>query len=306
MKILVTGGAGFIGSHVVDRYISDGHNVIVIDNLSTGLIKNINPKAQFHKLDIRSQKAAELIKKTSPDILNHHAAQIDLRRSVKEPLFDAEINILGLLNLLEAAIKTKSVKKIILASTGGAIYGDAKITPTPEDYPAWPVSPYGVAKLTSEHYLHYYQNSFKLQFVSLRYGNIYGPRQNPEGEAGVVAIFCQAMLRGKQPVINGNGKQTRDYVYVSDVVDANSLVLKDAVTGIYNIGTGKETDVNTIFDKLAKLLASDMKKIHGPEKKGEQKRSVLDSSKAKEKFGWEAKISINVGLGKTAAYFKKQ
>lgn len=306
MKILVTGGAGFIGSQIIDRYVSDGHQVIVIDDLSTGFEKNLNPKAEFHKLDIRSPKAARLVKKTRPEIINHHAAQIDLRRSVREPVLDAEINIIGLLNLMEAAVQIGTVKKVIFASTGGAIYGNAEIVPTPEAHPAWPISPYGVAKLASEYYLHYYQNNFDLPFVSLRYGNVYGPRQNPEGEAGVVAIFCQKMLKGEQPIINGDGKQTRDYVYVSDVVEANAMVLKEEVSGIYNIGTEQETDVNTIFKKLALILAPETKEIHGPEKKGEQQRSVLGCTKANKDFGWKAKTSIDKGLAKTAAYFKKQ
>ena len=306
MKILVTGGAGFIGSHVVDRYISDGHSVIVVDDLSTGRSENLSPDAQFHQLDIRSKEAAELIVKEKPEIINHHAAQIDLRRSVKEPLLDAEINILGLINLMEAAVKANSIKKVIFASTGGAIYGDAKVIPTAEDYPAWPVSPYGVAKLTSEHYLNYYQAIHKIPFISLRYGNVYGPRQNPEGEAGVVAIFSQKMMRGEQLIINGDGTQTRDYVYVSDIVDANQAALKREISGIYNIGTGVETDVNTIFKKLAQVLAPDTKEVHGPEKEGEQRRSALNCAKAKSDFDWEAKVTLDEGLKKTAAFFKEK
>lgn len=303
MKILVTGGAGFIGSHIVDRYISDGHEVVVIDDLSTGFEKNLNSKAKFHKLDVRSKKAASLIQSEKPDIINHHAAQIDVRRSVKQPLFDAQVNILGLINLMEAVRKVGSVKKVIFASTGGAIYGDAKLIPTPEDYPAWPVSPYGVSKLTSEHYLHFYRTVYEIPFVSLRYGNVYGPRQNPHGEAGVVAIFCRKIIEGGQPVIYGDGKQTRDYVFIKDVVEANTSAL-NKTDGIYNIGTEKGTTVIAIFAALAKLLAPKTKEVHGPERQGEQRRSVLGCKKAKQDFGWEANVSLEEGLRETAEYFK--
>lgn len=306
MKILVTGGAGFIASHIVDSYILEGHHVIIFDDLSTGIKKNINPKAEFHEVDIRSQQAFEKLVEIQPEIINHHAAQVDLRKSVENPLEDASINILGLLNLMQAAVKSQSVKKTIFASTGGAIYGDADTIPTQEDYPAWPVSPYGIAKLTCEHYLYYYQKTFNIPFVSLRYGNVYGPRQNPHGEAGVVAIFARKMLDGEQVIINGNGKQTRDFVFVADVVEANRLVIRNQFSGIFNIGTGEETDVNDIFFHLSKILGSSNKAKYGPEKKGEQKRSALECSKAKEVFSWEAHTSIEEGIKKTAEFFKNQ
>lgn len=306
MRILVTGGAGFIGSHVVDRYVAEGHQVVIIDDLSTGSTDNLNPKAQFQKLDIRSKAAADFIQQIHPDIINHHAAQIDLRKSVEQPILDAEINILGLLNIMEAAVRVKSVKQVIFASTGGAIYGDASVIPTPEEYPAWPISPYGVAKLTCEHYLHYYQSAHGIPFISLRYGNVYGPRQNPKGEAGVIAIFSGRLLSGRQPTINGDGKQTRDYVFVGDIVEANTIVLKDNHHGLYNIGTGKETDVNTIFKKLRTLIAPTIQAIHGPVKIGEQRRSSLDTSKAKRELGWQAQTSLIQGLQQTANFFKHQ
>ncbi|OGY17876.1 MAG: UDP-glucose 4-epimerase [Candidatus Chisholmbacteria bacterium RIFCSPHIGHO2_12_FULL_49_9] len=305
MKILVTGGAGFIGSHIVDRYITDGHQVLVIDDLSTGSEANLNRKVKFLKLDIRSKDAFNLVVAEKPEIINHHAAQIDLRRSVEEPLWDAEINILGLLNLMEGARQVKSVKKVIFASTGGAIYGDASIIPTPENYPAWPISPYGVAKLTCEHYLHYYQEVHGIPFVSLRYGNVYGPRQNPKGEAGVIAIFSGRLLSGEQPVISGDGKQTRDFVFVEDVVEANAKALSQKAKGINNIGTGKETDVTTIFDELRKQLAPTVKPLYGPVKKGEQRRSSLDSKKALKEFGWQPRTELRNGLEKTAEFFKR-
>lgn len=306
MKILVTGGAGFIGSHIVDRYIKLGHQVLIIDDLSTGKKENINPKAEFYKLNISSTKVIKIIKEQKPQIINHHAAQVDLRKSVSNPTLDAEINILGLLNLMEAAVKAKSVNQIIFASTGGAIYGDAEIIPTPEDYPAWPVSPYGVAKLTSEHYLYYYQSAYNIPFVSLRYGNVYGPRQNPHGEAGVVAILARKIIDEKKLVINGNGKQTRDFVFVSDVVKANELVLKKQIHGIFNIATEKETQINTIFNELAKQINLKIKIVHGPAKKGEQKRSVLSTLKAKKSFGWKADTDLETGIRETVEFFKNQ
>jgi UDP-glucose 4-epimerase len=304
MKILVTGGAGFIGSHIVDRYVSEEHQVLVVDDLSTGSKENINKKATLIKIDIRSLSLKSLILREKPEVINHHAAQINLRQSVENPIKDADINIMGLLNLMESASKAKSVKKIIFASTGGAIYGDAGITPTPEEYPAWPISPYGVAKLTSEHYLHFYQEVYEIPFVSLRYGNVYGPRQNPHGEAGVIAIFADKMLKGIQPTINGKGKQTRDFVFVEDVVRANSRVLQSGIKGIFNIATGIETDINTIYYKLAINAKYPKKANHGPVMAGEQKTSVLDCSKARREFSWKAEIKIDEGLKRTVKFFK--
>ena len=241
-----------------------------------------------------------------PRDFNHHAAQIDLRKSVEDPKEDAEINILGLINLMEAAVKAGSVKKIVFASTGGAIYGDADKIPTAEDYPAWPVSPYGITKLISEHYLHYYQQVQGIPFVSLRYGNVYGPRQNPEGEAGVIAIFSKKILENAQPVINRDGNQTRDFVFVEDVVEANISVLKQDISGIYNIATGIETSINSIYSKLAQIFNFKNKALHATPKPGEQQRSALDCSKAKTAFNWEAKTSFDEGLQKTAEFFQKQ
>ena len=306
MNILVTGGAGFIGSQVVDRYIAEGHNVVIVDDLSTGFAKNVHPKAAFHKLDIRSKEAAQLVQKIKPSVINHLAAQIDVRRSVADPLYDAGINILGLLNIMEAAVRAKSVKKVIFSSTGGAIYGDAEIIPTPEEFPARPVSPYGVAKLTSEHYLHYYATTYGIPSICLRYANVYGPRQNPDGEAGVVAIFAKKMIRGQRIIINGDGKQTRDYVFVADVVEANILALEKEISGIFNIGTGKETDVNRIYSILAQRLKIQAKEKHGPQRKGEQLRSALNTQKAIEELGWQANVQLETGIGKTVEYFQDQ
>lgn len=305
MKILITGGAGFIGSHVADQYINEGHRVIIVDNLSTGKKENVNRKAKFVQIDINSKEFYNLVKKEKPEVINHHAAQIDLRFSVNNPIQDAKINILGLLNLMEVSKKTKSMKKIIFASTGGAIYGDAEKVPTPETYSAWPVSPYGVAKLSSEHYLYYYQASYGIKNVCLRYGNVYGPRQNPHGEAGVIAIFSEKMINNQEVVINGNGKQTRDFVFVEDVAKANLKALNKNITGIYNIGTGIETNINTIYSELVKTTNYLGKAKYKPAKKGEQQRSALDCHKAFKNLHWKAKVKLTDGLAKTVDSFKK-
>ena len=246
MKILVTGGAGFIGSHIVDRYIQDGHEVIVIYNLSTGKRANLNPKARFYQIDIGSPEVEAVFEKERPEVLNHHAAQIDVRRSVADPTFDCKENVLGFLNVMEPA-RRHGIKKVIFASSGGAIYGEQKEFPATEDHPTNPISPYGVAKLTCEKYLHYYSVQYKIPYVIFRYANVYGPRQNAEGEAGVVAVFINKLLNNEQPVVNGDGKQTRDYVYVGDIAELNRRAVQLNSTQCLNVGTGVETDVNQIF-----------------------------------------------------------
>lgn len=305
MKILVTGGAGFIGSHVVDGYIKLGHKVVIIDDLSTGRREFINPKAKFYKADIRDRiKVEEIFNIEKPKILNHHGAQISVRDSVDDPIFDAGVNIIGLLNLLESAKKNK-VKKIIFASSGGAVYGEAKKIPTPEDYkPLNPLSPYGISKLASEYYLNFYHKTYDIDYLALRYANVYGPRQNPHGEAGVVAIFSLKLLKGENPIINGHGRQTRDYVYVEDVINANINALESEVTGVFNIGTGIETNVIEIFEGLKNTVDSKIEAKHGPAKFGEQKRSCLDAAMAKKVLGWKAKVDLKEGLRKTVEYFK--
>ena len=304
MKIIVTGGAGFIGSHIVDRYLKLGHEVFIFDNLSTGKRENINLKANFYQVDIRDKtKIGLLFKKIKPDVLNHHAAQLDVRKSVANPVFDAEVNILGLLNLLEAG-KKNNLKKVVFASSGGVIYGDVKIIPTPENYyPFQPVSPYGVAKLASEQYLYYYYKAYKIPYIALRYANVYGPRQDPYGEAGVVAIFTQKLLNKESPLINGDGKQTRDYVFVSDVVETNVLSLNSSFIGALNIGTEKETSVKEIFHLLANLTESKAKEKHGPPKIGEQKRSSLETSQAKKILGWIPRFTLSQGMRETVEFF---
>ncbi|MCK4225231.1 MAG: NAD-dependent epimerase/dehydratase family protein [candidate division Zixibacteria bacterium] len=305
MKILVTGGAGFIGSNAADRFIQEGHQVTIIDNLSTGVESNINKKAKFYKVDIRSAVIDKIFEKTKPDVLCHHAAQIDVRKSTADPIFDAEVNIIGSLNLLNACIKHK-VKKIIFASTGGAIYGEQDYFPADENHPANPLSPYGVAKLTMEKYLHFYRETYGIDFVSLRYANVYGPRQNPFGEAGVVAIFTERLLTGKETVINGDGTQTRDFVFVEDVVESNLLALNYPKSDIFNIGTSIETDINSIFRLLKKTTGSKQKEIHAPPKLGEQQRSVLGCSKAGRLLKWKPKCSLQEGMAQTVDFFKKR
>jgi UDP-glucose 4-epimerase len=306
MKILVTGGAGFIGSQVADRYIAMGHRVIVIDNLVTGKKENLNPRAQFYQMDIRDAGVEEVFARERPEVVNHHAAQIDVRKSVMDPLFDAGTNVLGMLNLLEKAVK-HGVCRFIFASSGGAIYGDQPEggKPASEDDPLRPISPYGVAKATGELYLHYYQVVHGLDCVALRYGNVYGPRQDPFGEAGVVAIFTEKLLAAEQPLINGDGLQTRDYVYVGDVVEANVQALNRKVTGSFNIGTGVEKNVNELFWSLVKITGKSVKEVHGPAKPGEQRRSVLNCSQAHASLGWEPRVTFEEGLRKTVEYFKE-
>ena len=310
MKILVTGGAGFIGSHLVDRLIKEGHQVVVVDNLSTGKKENLNKKAKFYKIDICSPKISQIFKKEKPEVVYHLAAQIDVRKSVEDPVRDADINILGSLNLIQNFIrvnprlnqrKSASTNKKIIFASSGAIYGDTNVIPTPEAHPENPETPYGIAKLAIEKYLYFYQKTLGLNYTALRLSNVYGPRQNSKGEAGVVAIFCDKMLSGKQPVIFGSGRQTRDFVFVDDVVEAALLAVSrgpssaDSVP-VYNIGTAKETSINEIFRKIKELTNSNCQEIHGPAKLGEQKRSCLDFSKAKKELNWQPKYDLEMGL----------
>ncbi len=304
MKILVTGGAGFIASHIADAFIEEGHTVFVLDNLSSGFEKNVNPKAEFIRKDIRDKSLSELFEKEEFDVVNHHAAQMDVRRSVADPAFDADTNIIGTINLLQNAVKN-NVKKFMFASTGGAIYGEQEYFPADEKHPTSPLSPYGISKLAVEKYLFFYNVQYKLNYSILRYANIYGPRQNPHGEAGVVAIFSRKLINGEQPVINGDGKQTRDYTYVKDVVKANLLTLNDTVSEIYNVGTGRETDVNELFNMINGFAGKDQEEKHGPAMPGEQLRSVITSQKLKEKFGWSPSTTIKEGLKNTVEFFRE-
>ena len=303
MRIVVTGGAGFIGSHVADAYVAAGHQVFVVDDLSTGDKRNLNPKAVFHAMDILDPALPKLMADISPDIVNHHAAQMDVRRSVSDPIFDARVNILGIIHLLEGC-KQSNVKRFIYASSGGAVYGEQESFPASEDHPKRSQSPYGVSKLAGEHYLEYYQAVFGIASVSLRYANVYGPRQRTDGEAGVIAIFIRHLLDGRSPKINGDGKQTRDYVYIGDVVAANLLALESSHTGAFNIGTGNETDVVSICRLLTDKMGSKVPAIHGPAKTGEQRRSSLDGSRAREILGWAPRTPLSLGLEKTVEYYR--
>jgi len=305
LKILVTGGAGFIASHIADAYINEGHEVFVLDNLQTGFEKNINPKAVFIKKDIIDPTLSELFEKEKFDVVNHHAAQMDVRKSVADPSFDATTNILGTINLLQNCIKT-GVKKFMFASTGGAVYGEQSYFPADENHPTQPLSPYGISKLTVEKYLFFYFAQHKLRYSILRYANIYGPRQNSMGEAGVVAIFSTKLLKGEQPIINGSGEQTRDYVFVGDVVKANLLALKDDACDIYNIGTATETNVNELYLTLNQIIGKGQIEKHGPPAPGEQMRSVITSDKIFKKFNWRPSTQLRVGLLQTVNYFKTE
>jgi UDP-glucose 4-epimerase len=306
-KILVTGGAGFIGSNVADRYVELGHDVVIVDNLSTGFERNLNPKAKFYKADICDSKTMrQIFLKEKPKIVNHHAAQMDVRVSTRKPIFDARINIIGSLNILKNCIRT-SVKKVIYSNTGGALYGEVKKEDLPinENYPINPICQYGISKHTVEHYLFLYSRNYGLKYTSLRYPNVFGDRQNPHGEAGVIAIFTGKMLSGKRPVIFGDGLQTRDYIYVKDIAEANVLALESEDSNAYNLGTGKETSVLDVFNTLKKELKFGEEPIFEKERLGEIMCFSLDASKIKADIGWTPKHSFKEGIKKTINYYKK-
>ena len=303
MKILVTGGAGFIASHITDAFINEGHQVFVLDNLTSGFEKNVNSKATLIKSDICNKELSDLFETEKFDVLNHHAAQMDVRRSVADPAFDANTNIIGTINLLQNCVKT-GVKKFMFASTGGAIYGEQNYFPADENHPTTPLSPYGISKLAVEKYLSFYNAQYGLNYSILRYANIYGPRQNPLGEAGVVAIFISKLLKDEQPIINGSGKQTRDYVFVKDVVKANLFALKDYKCDIYNVGSGIEADVNKIFNELNRIVGKGQVEKHGPAAPGEQMRSVITSDKLFNKFQWRPDTDLSTGLQETVQFFR--
>lgn len=303
MKILITGGAGFIASHIQDAYLSLGHKVAVVDNLVTGNRDNLHKATKFYETDIRSEEIQGILEEFRPDILSLHAAQMDVRKSVEDPKYDCEVNGLGMLNLLEAGRKV-GVKKLIFASSGGAVYGEQESFPADESHSTNPTSPYGITKLLGDKYLQFYRDTYDISFVSLRYANIYGPRQNPHGEAGVVAIFATKLLKGEVPTINGDGLQTRDYVCVHDVVRANVLALEDKAQGIYNVGTGIETNVVELYQTLARVLGMDTAPQYGPGKAGEQRRSVITSDKIKRELGWNPEFDLHKGFEETVKFFK--
>jgi UDP-glucose 4-epimerase len=305
MKVLVTGGAGFIGSHVTDRLVEAGVEVVVLDNLSSGKRASVNPRARLQEADICGEQVRELFERERFDCVDHHAAQMNVRRSVDDPVFDARVNILGSLNLLQAAVAT-GVKKFVFASTGGAIYGEQLTFPADEAHQTSPMSPYGVAKLAVEKYLAFYAEVYGLSYTALRYANVYGPRQDPHGEAGVVAIFSQRLLAHEPAIINGTGEQTRDFIYVDDVVRANVLAVTTDLRGIYNVGTGIETSVNILYAYLAKHAGSTLDPCYGPPKAGEQRRSVLDCRKLQASTNWTPTVLLDEGLRRTMTYFAEQ
>ncbi len=301
--VCVTGGAGFIGSHVAAALVEAGHRVLIVDDLSTGSKENIPAGSEFHALDIRSPAAAELVADAGVEVLVHHAAQIDVRRSVAEPVHDADVNVLGTLNLVEAGRRGR-LRQVVFASTGGAIYGEQEVFPAGEDHPTRPLSPYGVAKLAVERYLWYYHAEHGLDATVLRYANVYGPRQSPHGEAGVVAIFLDRLLAGRRVLINGDGRQTRDYVFVGDVVAANRAVVGRPGWAVYNVGTGRETDVVTLFEAIARTVGVDLPAEHGPAKAGEQRRSSISAARLAAEVGVSVGTALSAGLETTAAWFR--
>ncbi len=305
MKVLITGGAGFIGSNVADGLLEKKHGVVIVDDLSNGKKENIPEEARFYRCDIRSKKLYSIFKAEKPEVVIHNAAQLSVRVSVENPLMDADINVIGGLNVIQAC-HTYNVNKIIFASSGGTVYGEQKYFPADEEHPTKPISPYGVAKLATENYLYYFYKTYGLKYISLRYGNIYGPRQDPYGEAGVVAIFSSKIFKGENPIINGDGLQTRDYVYVGDVVDINIRAMESDFTGSLNVGTGKETTVVELFKILREVSGkSDIQEVHGPAKEGEQRRSQLSYGLAKKILGWQPKITMDEGLKATYNWFKE-
>jgi len=304
LKVLVTGGAGFVGSHIVDRLAADGHDVVILDDLSTGDVEHLQPSARFYQMDLHSPWLDELFRIERPEAVVHQAAQASVRRSVEDPVFDAGVNVLGTAALLQASVH-HGVRRFLFASTGGALYGDADVTPTPEDYPTLPVSPYGASKLAAEVYLRTFHALHGLSYAALRYANVYGPRQDPHGEAGVVAIFAQRLLSGERARINGDGKQTRDFVFVGDVADANARALTSDAVGSFNVGTGIETDITTIFQLLKRFTGSKQPEEHGPPLPGEQRRSVVDARKIDRVLGWKPKTNLEAGLDATVRYFRE-
>lgn len=306
MRILVTGGAGFIGSHVVDGLIEAGHEVAVLDSLATGNRQKINPRAAFHELDLRSPELASVFAEARPELVNHHAAHAEVLESVEDPMYDADVNVLGSLNLLQRCVKS-GTRKIIFISSGGACYGEPIELPCTEEHPIRPLSPYGASKAAIELYLYLYKETYGLDYSVLRYSNIYGPRQDMQSEEGrVVAIFSRLMLEGRQPTINGDGEQQRDFLHVADVVRANLLALERGSGEAFNIGRGAPTTVNEIFELVKGLTGFRGERVHGPAKAGEVYRTYLDVSKARRLLGWEARIGLEEGLRDTVGYFRAQ
>ena len=307
MKILVTGGAGFIGSHVVDAYIAAGHEVAVLDNLITGREENVNPAATLHRADVRDLAQVQgVIGSFKPEVVNHHAAQSEVPKSVADPGYDAQVNIVGGLNVLKASVDN-SVRKVIFSSTGGALYGEPDVVPADEDHPVRPLSPYGTSKLAFEQYLGTFDRTFGLRFSTLRYANIYGPRQDFFAEEGrVVAIFASRMIEGKPVTIDGDGTQSRDMLHVGDVAVANLAALEQGDGGTFHISTGVPVTINDLYRKLALISEYKLEPRFGPPRTGDVYRIALDNARAKEVLGWEPRIALDEGLRLTVDYFRQQ
>ncbi|MGE0384267.1 MAG: NAD-dependent epimerase/dehydratase family protein [Gammaproteobacteria bacterium] len=304
MKCLVTGGAGFIGSHVVEKLLDAGHEVVVVDNLSTGKRANLDARARFHEMDIRSDRLPDLMAHERPQIVSHHAAQMDVRRAVREPAFDADVNVLGALNVLDSAHRC-GVRKLLFASTGGAVYGEPQRLPVDEAHPIAPMSPYGLTKFTFEQYLGLYRRLYGFSYVALRYPNVYGPRQDPHGEAGVVAIFTRQMLAGEQPTIFGDGSKSRDYVHVYDVAAATTLLVEAGEQAdVFNLGWGREVTDRMIFDAVRDALGAKVEPRYAPVRPGEVSRIALDASRIRLAHGWKPTIALEDGIAATVRWYE--
>jgi UDP-glucose 4-epimerase len=307
MRILITGGAGFIGSHLADSFLAAGHEVAVLDNLVSGKLENLaGARVMFFQVDIRDKAAVKAaFEQFKPEVVSHHAAQMSVKGSTDDPTYDAQCNVLGLINVLEAAVAVKA-RKVIFASSGGTVYGDSPIIPSPEDAPLIPMSPYGITKMVGEHYLAYFKQAFGLDYTIFRYGNVYGPRQDPHGEAGVVAIFAKRLIAGVSPMIHWDGEQRKDYVHVRDVARANVLALAGGSGQAFNIGSGVATSVNELFAGLEHQLKTGIMPHYGPKREGDVRLSYLAVSKIADALGWRPEVGLADGMVDTVAFFRQQ